>query len=181
MVKRTSVQNIFMLVAACLLLAMLVLSCDGSSSKDGREPVIPEPIFPPAVFLADKNTDDVNELFAAFDDGTDIIRLSGRLTAGGDVIAFAVSPDGLLVAYLADQETDNRFELYVVPADGGTAIEVSDLRLSASDVQDDFQWSPGRRTAACSPIVPIRSILITSSCSPCGPTAAVIPECPSPP
>ena len=53
-----------------------------------------------------------------------------------------MSPDGLLVAYLADQQTDERFELYGVPADGGTAIEVSDLRLSASDVEDDFQWSP---------------------------------------
>jgi len=36
----------------------------------------------------------INELFAAFDDGSGIIKLSGTMTPGGNVTAFVVSPDG---------------------------------------------------------------------------------------
>ena len=133
--KPTSGLNIITPGMVYLLVLVMVLAgngCGGSSDDTAEDPTAPK--FPPVVFIGDKNTDGVDELFAALDDGTDIIKLSGTLVAGGDVIAYAVSPDGLLVAYLADQDIDNRFELYVVPADGGTALKVSGLIQANSDV-----------------------------------------------
>jgi hypothetical protein len=138
--KRTPLQNILLFVVASVLLSLLVLSCGGGSDDDIDQ--TPAPKFPPVVFIADKNVDGINELFAAFDDGADIIKLSGTMTSGENVTAFAVSPDGLLVAYLAGQNINDQFELYVVPADGGAAIRVSGLFQDDSDVQDDFKWSP---------------------------------------
>ena len=85
-------------------------------------------IFPPVVFTADKNTDETVELFASFDDGAEIIQLSDELVDGGDVVEFKISPDGIFVAYVADQDENNLFELYVVAVDKATdeaAVKVS--------------------------------------------------------
>ena len=41
------------------------------------------------------------------------IKLNGALVALGDVDNFAISPDSSRVVYLADQQTDNVFELYM--------------------------------------------------------------------
>ena len=91
--KRTTVQSILAVVVANLLLSMLVLSC-GSGDGDDSDQTTAVPKFPPVVFIADKSVNGINELFAAFDDGTDIIKLSGPMTPGGNVTAFVVSPDG---------------------------------------------------------------------------------------
>ena len=127
--KRTPLQNILLFVVETVLLSMLVLSCGGSSGDDDEKAQDP-PVFPPAVFIADKDLDGIDELYAAFDDGTNIVKLSNALVAGGDVVAFLVSPDGFFVAYVADQDTDGVFELYVVLVDkttGDTAVKVSGL------------------------------------------------------
>ena len=102
--KRRPLQNILLFVVATVLLSLLVLSCGGSSDNDERAQ--DPPVFPPAVFLADKDTNGIDELYAAFDDGTDIVKLSNKLVAGGDVVAFLVSPDGFFTAYEADQDTE---------------------------------------------------------------------------
>ncbi|NOT31253.1 MAG: hypothetical protein HOP15_12470 [Planctomycetes bacterium] len=72
------------------------------------------------VYLADQRRDETFELFVAPLDGS----LSGRalnspLAPGGNVgsttgsRSFAISPDGTRVAYLADQDVDEVFELFV--------------------------------------------------------------------
>jgi hypothetical protein len=124
--NRTPLANIFLFVAKMVLPSLLILSC-GGSSEDPLKTQDP-PIFPPTVFIADKDSDGVDELYAAFDDGTNIVKLSNPLVAGGDVVAFLVSPDGVFVAYVTDQDIDGVFELYAVVVDktvGDTAVKVS--------------------------------------------------------
>ena len=145
--KRTPLKRYLILVVETVLLALLVLSCGGST--DGDVETEQDPLFPPVVFIADKDSEGVDELYAAFDDGSNIIKLSGRLVAGGDVIAFLVSPDGIFVAYVADQDKNEVFELYVVVVDKtntDSAVKVSGpmagsgiLRLPSGDFL--FGWS----------------------------------------
>jgi hypothetical protein len=136
------------------LVAIFTISCGNSSDKDdgagaggsGRA------IFPPVVFTADKNNDGIVELYASFEDGTDIIKLSETMTAGGNVVDFKVSPDGIWVAYVADQDRNDVFELYVVPVDkasGDDAVKVSGtFKAGADGVKETatgdyaFQWAP---------------------------------------
>ena len=123
--KRRPLPSILRLVITTVLLSLLVLSCGGDSDVDERAQ--DPPVFPPAVFLADKDTNGTDELYATFDDGTDIVKLSNTLVAGGDVVAFLVSPDGFFAAYVADQDKNGVFELYVVLIDkknGDTAEKV---------------------------------------------------------
>ena len=72
--KRRPLQNILLFVVETALLSLLVLSCGGGSDDDERAQ--DPPVFPPAVFVADKDTNGIDELYAAFDDGTDIVKLS---------------------------------------------------------------------------------------------------------
>jgi len=148
--KRTPLQNILLFVVATVLLSLLVLSCDGSSGDDDERAKDP-PVFPPAVFVADKDTNGIDELYAAFDDGTDIVKLSNRLVAGGDVVDFLVSPDGFFAAYVADQDKNGVFELYVVVIDkttGDTAVKVSGKKMEGSGIlrlssgEYIFDWAP---------------------------------------
>lgn len=59
----------------------------------------------------------------------------------GTVTDFRVSPDGARVVYLADQEADERFELYVRPADGsGAPLRLGQLPEGAQIL--DFDLAP---------------------------------------
>lgn len=132
-----------------VLLYLLVISCGGSNGDDAENAQDP-PKFPPAIFIADKNLDEVDELYASFDDGTNIVKLSNNLVAGGDVVAFLVSPDGFFAAYVADQDTDGVFELYAVVVDktvGDTAVKVSGAMAGSGILllpsgKYMFGWSP---------------------------------------
>ena len=77
--KRRPLQNILLFVVANLLLSMLVLSCGGGNGDDIDQIAVPK--FPPVVFVADKYIDGIDELYAAFDDGTDIVKLSNKPVA----------------------------------------------------------------------------------------------------
>lgn len=72
-------------------------------------------------YLADQDTDEVMELFVAPVDGSSPARkLPIPLVAGGDVLAsFQFDPDGSHVLYAADQQQDERIELFTVPIGGG--------------------------------------------------------------
>ncbi len=108
--------------------------------------------FSPAVFSATIGGTKINEpveLFSSFDNGTNIIELTGVVTQsgaededeGGD--EFKVSPDGKLVAYLIEED-DGRIELFVVPVEGGDKTRISE---DDADVTE-FDWSPdGNRIA----------------------------------
>jgi Tol biopolymer transport system component len=74
------------------------------------------------LYLADEDTDNVNELFVAPLDGSGAPRkVSGPLVAGGDVQSFRFSPDGQRAVYLADQDLDGTVELYSAVLDGSRA------------------------------------------------------------
>lgn len=79
------------------------------------------------VYVADPNTDAVNELFSVPITGGTPIRLNPDLINGGDVGGdFILSPDGNIVVYAADQIADGFREIFAVPINGGTAIRLND-------------------------------------------------------
>jgi len=104
----------------------------------------------PLVFMAKKDSATNVELYASFDNGATIVKLSGDIIPdSGNVVDFAVSPDGRQVAYKADQQVFGKFELYVVPVsiNGGRAINVSRQSTNILEVRD-FAWSFDSETIA---------------------------------
>ncbi len=64
-------------------------------------------------------------------------RISGDPVTGGDVGLSALSPDGAWVVYRADQNVDEQFELFAVPADGSaSAHPLVPPMVAAGDVVD---------------------------------------------
>lgn len=63
---------------------------------------------------------------------------------GGDVEGFVVSPDGTRVAYVADQDSDDVFEIFSVAADGsGSPVKLNVPLTGALDVYAfDLAFSP---------------------------------------
>jgi len=59
------------------------------------------------------------------------------------VPGFRLGPDGRTIVYLADQELDERYELYSVPLDGSAApVKQSGALVTGGDVQSDFAFTP---------------------------------------
>jgi len=79
------------------------------------------------LFVADRETDEVHELYSVPADGSAApVKLSGAMVAGGDVGVYPYLPSawfgaGGTVVYLADQRRDGVFELFRVPLDGSQA------------------------------------------------------------
>lgn len=98
-------------------------------------------------YLADQDTDEVDELYLSAADGGTNSKISDTLVAGGDVILCAWAPNANLIAYLADGDTDDVRELYVTdPA--GAAVKVSGVLVTGGAVEFDFRWAPdGSRIA----------------------------------
>lgn len=90
------------------------------------------------------------ELYVAPADGSAAaVRVSGPTVAGGNIAfqpgSVAWAPNGARIAYRADQDTNDLFELYVAQADGSGNFEVSGL---VSQSIPRFAWSPnGARLA----------------------------------
>lgn len=86
-------------------------------------------------------------------DGAGLARLSTPAAAGRIVAAYAWSPDSMRVAYVSDEVVSNVPRLFVVPATGGTAVQVSAFLPAGDQVGDgtfglfssqgSFAWSPG--------------------------------------
>lgn len=89
-------------------------------------------------FVAEIDTDNVDDLYSVPLTGTTPIKLNPPLAAGGDVEAsrIAFAPDGQTVLYLADQEVDNRTELYRVPVAGGAAVKLTPPPVPGGNVLD---------------------------------------------
>jgi Tol biopolymer transport system component len=87
-------------------------------------------------FVVDKDSDDVEELYAVPISGTNPIKLNPPLVNGGDVLAFrfAFTPDSQAVIYLADQEVDNRVEMFRVPVMGGEAVKLSPPLVAGGNI-----------------------------------------------
>jgi len=92
-----------------------------------------------AVFLADQETRNVNELFSVPIDGSGSpSKLNDTLVADGQVLDFSVATGAPLVVYRADQESVGVPELFAVPA-AGSSIP---LRLTPGRyVEDDHVLS----------------------------------------
>lgn len=99
---------------------------------------------------ADLDTDDVFELYMIDTSGgfpVTPVRVNAPLVAGGDVdaSAFAFSPSGLYVAYVADQVTDGAPELFVADVTGPppwTPVRVSPVLGGAGTGVVELSFSP---------------------------------------
>jgi hypothetical protein len=142
-------SNILAAVLGIVLLSFFLISCDGSGVIGDGETT--ETVnFSPVVFMSDKDTTGTIELYASFDDGTNIIKLSETMVAGGNVVDFKVSPNGIWAAYVADQDTDDLFELYVVPVDktaDDQAVKISGEPMAGDGLKETdtgryaFEWA----------------------------------------
>jgi len=65
--------------------------------------------------VADQQTDTVFELYSVPITGpaTEGVKLNGPLVLNGNVKTFRISPDSGRVLYIADQDIDNTYELYM--------------------------------------------------------------------
>jgi|GEM_PF-6672432 len=89
------------------------------------------------VYKADVDVDGQDELYSVVVTTTLVAsptKLNTVLVTGGDVINFAISPDSKSVVYTADQEVDERRELFVVPIAGGMPVKISGSMVSGGNV-----------------------------------------------
>jgi Tol biopolymer transport system component len=88
------------------------------------------------VYRADQNLDNVFELYSVPSTGGISVKLNGSLVSAGDVVedSARVSPDSTRVLYIADEDTNEKFELYNVPISAGTPNKLSGPLLSQGDV-----------------------------------------------
>lgn len=94
------------------------------------------------VYLADQDTDEVQELYSVPIGGGTPVKLNGPFVTGGDVWPFSISPDSSRVVYRADQGTDEVYELFGVKIKTDTClgdyepdgdVDGSDLAVFAAD------------------------------------------------
>jgi Tol biopolymer transport system component len=99
------------------------------------------------ILRSDRDTPGVWELYSVPISGGSITKISGPLTAGGNVMGLSVDPAAPYVVYRADQEIDELPELFSVPIDGGEAIKLNAPLPVGGGVQGDRPvFSPDGRT-----------------------------------
>jgi len=108
---------------------------DGSTTKSVDVTLV---ITHSALFLSDRNTTGVNELFVTelgAASAATPVRLNASLPQGGNITSYAWSPDGSKVLYLATQSSGGASELWVASlATPGTAQRVSAAGISVSQM-----------------------------------------------
>ena len=79
--------------------------------------------------------------------GSPSVLLNGAMPAAGDVTLYVLAPDGKRVAYVADQDADEVFELFWNTADGSLgSLQVNDPLVGGGDVLGGIRFDPdGRR------------------------------------
>ena len=91
------------------------------------------------IYLADQQTNGVVELFQAAIGGGSVSKLNGPLTSGGNVggaeHTVLISPNSQYVYYLADQEVNDKFELYSVALSSGAVTKLNPALGSSGDVE----------------------------------------------
>lgn len=105
------------------------------------------------VFVADKQVDEVFELFSVPIAGGAVIKLSPLLPAGGDVVTGPhsgpkITPDGTRVVYAADQGVNGIDNLYSVPIGGGPSTAIGGAATFGSSTIQGFVLSPDGSRAA---------------------------------
>lgn len=109
------------------------------------------------------------ELFKVATDGSaSPVRLSGTMTAGGFVGAFALAPDQVHLVYTADQRTDGVLELFGATSTPGTDVLLHGMPATG-DVSN-FRISPDSRVvvhrAAVGGVVELFTVPLDGSASP---------------
>ena len=89
------------------------------------------------VYLADQETNDLEEIFSVPIAGGASVKLNGTL-AGNYLYDFAISPDSSRVVYRARQDSATQYELYSVPLAGGTTTKLNGFLSSGGQV-NSFQ------------------------------------------
>jgi hypothetical protein len=94
------------------------------------------------VYAADQDADGRLELYSVPIDGSSAaVKINGPMVAAGDVTAdsYRITPDGARVVYRADQDMDERFDLYSAPISGaGPVVRLSSALGPTRDVQPEF-------------------------------------------
>jgi hypothetical protein len=126
----------------------------GSGGQGGTPPTCPAdagggsggaPSTSPTIgYRADKGG--VTELFSveiASGVGTTPVRVNRSLASTGDVTDFKWSPDGTKIAYLADHDVDNLYELHLVSMAGGPqpAVKLSAPMITGEAITE-FAFAP---------------------------------------
>lgn len=97
------------------------------------------------IYSADQEIDGLPELYLVDVANPGVsTKLSGAMVAGGTIapFSFGFSPDGGAVAYIADQDTNNVNELYLVEvASPGESQKLSDTLVANGNVEH-FAFSP---------------------------------------
>lgn len=108
-------------------------------------PVQISPLGDRVLYLADQDTDDKFEIYSVPIAGGPATRLNGSLISTGDVReeSLQFSDDGANVLYIADQATNEIFELYVTPSTGGNSLKLSAPLVSGGDVNSATFSSDG--------------------------------------
>ena len=95
-----------------------------------------------AVFLADRETNGVIELWSVPLTGGAPTKLSGTMVSGGSVSTVKMSPDGNFVAFSSNRVSTGKRELWLSPVDGSAApVNLSNSALATGGVSQ-FDWSP---------------------------------------
>jgi dipeptidyl aminopeptidase/acylaminoacyl peptidase len=103
-------------------------------------------------YRADQDTPGVVELYVNSINGGNPVKVTPDLAPDGDVEvpfalnydAFSWSPNSNLIAYIADQENDGFYELFVSAPDGSSNFKVSGELHTNFDGGDviEFEWAP---------------------------------------
>lgn len=104
------------------------------------------------VFRTGPNANNLNLFSVPTDGSSNGVALNKPLVSGGGVNLLAISPDSARVVYIADQDTDNTFELYSVPITGtaNAGIKLNPTLPANGDVGDP-SWSWASQKLLISP------------------------------
>jgi Tol biopolymer transport system component len=88
------------------------------------------------VYGSDQDADEVGELVRADTKTGAVEKINAPLVAGGDVSTFLaqIDPKGRRVAYRADQDVDDVFEVYLADLKTGAVRQLNDPLVAGGDV-----------------------------------------------
>lgn len=143
------------IIASIALIAAMLGACGGSSSSEPSTPPPTQPPPPPPpeapdnpiVYLASDDTTGATAVFELYliDPATpgESAKINASLVAGGSLDgAYSLSPDLTHAAYIANQDSVDEWELYMVDlAVPGTATKVNSPLIAGGEVVE-FIFSP---------------------------------------
>ncbi len=149
-----SVVKGFSLVLSVFVLAGTLSACGGSGgsgSDSGSSPITPEPEQEEKQAWVSQplSSDDIVVLDALGDEqpvykvdsrSLTVTDISGSMIPGGKTATVKISPDGEKIAYIADQEKDDFFELFVANTTGTVKYKVSQ-GINSYEAREIY-WSP---------------------------------------